>query len=63
MIRLNRTDFDDRKELAKYAAICGITPEQFYDEFHYLVEQNLLYTFQDQEDQRSTGIEKIKVPF
>ncbi len=63
MIRLNRMDFEDRKELARFAAVCGITPEQFYDEFHYLVEQNLLYTFQDQEDQRSTGIEKIKVPF
>jgi 6-phosphofructokinase len=63
MIRLNRTDFGDPKELAKFAAVCGITPEQFYDEFHYLVEHNLLYTLQDQEDPRSAGVEKIKVPF
>jgi 6-phosphofructokinase len=63
MIRLNRTDFNDTKEVAKYAAVCGITPEQFHNEFHYLVENNLLYTLQDQEDQRSAGVEKIKVPF
>jgi len=63
MIRLNRTDFSDSKEMAKYAAICGITPEQFHDEFHYLVDNNLLYTYQDQEDQRFAGVEKIKVPF
>jgi 6-phosphofructokinase 1 len=63
MIRLNKTDFSDRKELAKYAVICGITPEQFYDEFRYLVENNLLYSIQDQEDQRTSAIEKIKVPF
>jgi len=63
MIRLNKTDFTDRKELAKYAGICGLTPEQFFDEFHHLVENNLLYTGQDQEDLRPSGVDKIKVPF
>ena len=63
MIRLNRLDFDDRKELAKYAAVCGITPERFHDEFHYLVENNLLYSKLDQEDRRVNAIEQIKVPF
>ncbi len=63
MIRLNRLDFGDRKELAKYAVICGISPEQFYDEFHYLVENNLLYNLLDQEDRRVNAIEQIKVPF
>jgi 6-phosphofructokinase 1 len=63
MIRLNKTDFTDRKELAKYAAICRITPEQFFDEFHHLVENNLLYTGQDQNDQRPSGVDEIKVPF
>lgn len=63
MIRLNRTDFDDRKELAKYAAVCGITPEQFYEEFRYLVDNNLLYNVLDREDRRDDMIEQIKVPF
>jgi 6-phosphofructokinase 1 len=33
MIRLRRDDFDDPDALATYAATCGITPEQFRQQF------------------------------
>ncbi|MFN3822303.1 MAG: 6-phosphofructokinase, partial [bacterium] len=38
MIRLEPADFDDLTELAKYAAVCGISLEEFYREFHHVVE-------------------------
>jgi 6-phosphofructokinase 1 len=33
MIRLRRDDFEDRYALARYAATCGMTPEQFRRQF------------------------------
>jgi 6-phosphofructokinase 1 len=38
MIRLRRDDFQDPHELAKLAATCGFSPEEFRREFVYLVE-------------------------
>jgi 6-phosphofructokinase 1 len=38
MIRLRRDDFQDPHELAKLAATCKLTPEEFRSEFEYLVE-------------------------
>jgi hypothetical protein len=38
MIRLRRDDFEDAHELAKYAAVAGLTLEEFRREFAYLVE-------------------------
>jgi len=46
MLRLRRTDFENRAELEKLAGICGITPEHFHDEFYYTVEKDLLYRYQ-----------------
>ncbi len=43
MIRLNQADFDDQEELAKYAAVCGISVEDFRKQFYYLLEKDLLY--------------------
>jgi 6-phosphofructokinase len=63
MIRMNRTDFEDRKELAKYAAVCGISPEQYQAEFRYLVENNLLYGVLDGQETPDHAVEQIKVPF
>jgi len=37
MIRLRRDDFDDPRELAKFAATAGMTPEAFRKEFEYLI--------------------------
>jgi 6-phosphofructokinase 1 len=37
MIRLERGDFDDTKQLAKLAAVVKLTPEQFRARFGYLV--------------------------
>ncbi len=45
MLRLNQTDFDDSHELAKYAATCGISLEEFKKQFSYLVENDLLYKY------------------
>jgi 6-phosphofructokinase 1 len=38
MIRLRRDDFEDPHELAKFAATCGLTLEQFRAEFGSLIE-------------------------
>ena len=43
MLRLNKTDFDDPHELAKYAAACGISLEDFRKQFYYLIQNDLLY--------------------
>ena len=37
MIRLRRDDFEDPHELAKFAATCGLTLQQFRDQFEYLI--------------------------
>ncbi|HSP97903.1 MAG TPA: diphosphate--fructose-6-phosphate 1-phosphotransferase [Candidatus Dormibacteraeota bacterium] len=38
MIRLRRDDFDDPEELARFAAIAGLTVEAFREQFAYLIE-------------------------
>ncbi len=43
MLRLNQADFDDPHELAKYAATCGISLDEFRKQFYYLMENDLLY--------------------
>ncbi|MEJ2615102.1 MAG: diphosphate--fructose-6-phosphate 1-phosphotransferase [Ignavibacteriaceae bacterium] len=43
LLRLNQSDFDDPHELAKYAATCGISLEEFRNKFFYLIEDDLLY--------------------
>jgi len=45
MLRLNQADFDDPHELAKYAATCGISLEEFKKQFYYLIENDLLYKY------------------
>jgi 6-phosphofructokinase 1 len=43
MLRLNQADFEDPHELAKYAATCGISLEEFRTQFYYIIENDLLY--------------------
>ncbi len=43
MLRLNQADFEDPHELAKYAATCGISLNDFKQQFFYLIENDLLY--------------------
>jgi 6-phosphofructokinase 1 len=38
MLRLKREDFSDPRELAKLAATCGRSLQQFRDEFEYLMD-------------------------
>ena len=41
MIRLRRDDFEDPHELAKFAAVAGMSLQEFRDQFEYLVEKEL----------------------
>lgn len=43
MLRLHQADFEDPHELAKYAATCGISLEEFKNQFYYLIENDRLY--------------------
>jgi 6-phosphofructokinase 1 len=43
MLRLNESDFEDPHELAKYAATCGVSLEEFKRQFVYLIENDMLY--------------------
>jgi len=38
MIRIRRDDFKDPHELAKYAAVCGLTIDQFREKYEFLVK-------------------------
>jgi ATP-dependent phosphofructokinase / diphosphate-dependent phosphofructokinase len=44
MLRLSKADFEDPHELAKYAATCGISLDDFRKQFYYLIENDLLYS-------------------
>jgi 6-phosphofructokinase 1 len=37
MIRLRRDDFEDPHELAKFAATCGLSLQDFRKQFEYLI--------------------------
>ena len=41
MIRLRRDDFEDPRELAKFAATAGLSLQDFRSEFEYLIENEL----------------------
>ncbi len=43
MLRLNESDFEDAHELAKYAATCGVSLEDFKSQFSYLIKNDMLY--------------------
>jgi 6-phosphofructokinase 1 len=43
MIRLNQSDFDDSHELAKFAAVCGVSVDEFRARFSYLVEHDRVH--------------------
>jgi 6-phosphofructokinase 1 len=43
MLRLSKGDFEDPHELAKYAATCGISLDEFRQQFYCLIEKDLLY--------------------
>jgi ATP-dependent phosphofructokinase / diphosphate-dependent phosphofructokinase len=43
MLRLSKADFEDPHELAKYAATCGISLDEFKKQFYYLIENDMLY--------------------
>lgn len=43
MLRFNPDDFEDYHEMAKFAATCGLSLEEFKEQFYYLIESDLLY--------------------
>lgn len=63
MLRLNKTDFEDDAEVAKFAAICGITPEAFREEFGYLLEVDLLNRLREQKLRKKPSVEDVMTPF
>ena len=51
MLRLNKADFDDPHELAKYAATCGISLDEFRNQFMQLIDRDIFeQTLQDRSD-------------
>ncbi len=57
MLRLNEADFEDPHELAKYAATCGISLEDFRKQFFYLIENDMLYRNIKSGKIKLTGVE------
>ena len=53
MIRLNKDDFDDPHELAKYAATSGISLSDFEANFKYLVDNH-----KQAKDKKAANVEK-----
>lgn len=43
MLRLSNADFDDPHELAKFAATCGLSLEEFREQFFYIIEDDMLF--------------------
>ena len=61
MLRLNKSDFEDAHELAKYAATCGISLDQFEKRFKYIVEKDKMYQinrFSDKKPLSDSGVIK-----
>lgn len=54
MIRLSKEDFEDPHELAKYAATCGISTEEFRRKFYYIIEKDMLYKVLEEKEKKQT---------
>jgi 6-phosphofructokinase 1 len=52
MIRLRRDDFEDPEELARLAATAKLTPDEFRQQFEYLVAEEPPPLFIDQKGER-----------
>ena len=63
MLRLQKTDFENKQEVAKYAAVCGLEPEAFKKEFSYLVENDLLSRIREERLQSEPSVEDVMTPF
>jgi ATP-dependent phosphofructokinase / diphosphate-dependent phosphofructokinase len=53
MVRLNQEDFNDAHEIAKYAATCGISLEEFRNKFSYIIENKVKMWDMDEIKKRS----------
>ena len=63
MLRLHRSHFTDKTELAKLSAECGLTPEQFTQRFGYLIDEDLFYDLQRAAGKKKQPVSDIKAPF
>ncbi|MBA4251316.1 MAG: 6-phosphofructokinase [Chlorobiaceae bacterium] len=43
MLRLSQADFEDPHELAKFAATCKLSLDEFRNQFYYLIENDMIY--------------------
>jgi 6-phosphofructokinase 1 len=59
MIRLHRTDFDSEEEIARFGRVCGISPEEFRNEFGYLIDQDSLYRLRDEKRKKKPSPEDV----
>ncbi len=59
MIRLHRTDFESHKKTARCGRVCGISPEEFRNEFGYLIEQDSLYKIRDTMRKEKSSVEDV----
>ncbi len=60
MLRLNEGDFEDPHELAKFAATAGVSLDAFREQFHYLIEQDVLYQRSHQKPSSNGKAKKTK---
>ncbi len=59
MLRLNKYDFEDPHELAKYAAVCGLSLKEFEKQFRYLIDNDLLYQLEKKAKKEATEATKL----
>jgi 6-phosphofructokinase 1 len=59
MLRLNKSDFEDAHELAKYAATCGISLDKFEKRFKYIVEKDKLYQLNQFSNKKSLSDSEV----
>ncbi len=62
MLRLNKEDFDDPHSMAKYAATAGISLDEFRKQFHFIVEQDLLYSSASRPNNQGKATSQEKAP-
>ncbi len=60
MLRLNKDDFNDPHELAKYAATAGVTLKDFENRFKYLVQNGDSFDLQNPVEQKASKAKNLK---
>ena len=59
MIRLHRTDFESEEKIARFGRVCGISPEEFRNEFGYLIDEDSLYRLREKKRKKKSSPEDV----